>query len=97
MKRIDITRRAMTACDAILCRMVLNHLVGEEGHWERIDMALEQFRVSAPYLFATEFEGKITNRTKQFQRFSLAERLGAPLEKVRDGAEPNCYLALWSL
>lgn len=96
----DITTEALPDCDAILCRMCLNHLVdvvGDQRDETRIDMAIDQFRLSSPLLIATHFEGGGAQRTSQFSRLDLSSRLGEPLEKCPDGREPNCYLAIWSL
>lgn len=92
--KIDITREELPRCDAILCRMVLNHL--DEA---RILMALTRFRASASYLIATQFNGEnLPKRSPQFTRLDLRSApydLGEPLEFIQDGAEPNCHLALW--
>ena len=94
--RADITTMALPDCDAILCRMVLNHL-----DQERIEMALNLFRGSATYLIATQFDGdKLPQRSPQFTRLDLRVApylLGEPLERVQDGAEDICSLALWKL
>ena len=90
--KLDITKRALPKCDAILCRMVLNHLDSK-----RIDMALTLFRKSAPYLIATHFVGGGIQRTTQFMRLDLTEILGEPISMSRDGHEENCRLALWEL
>lgn len=94
--KIDITREQLPECDAILCRMVLNHLDAE-----RIQMALKQFRRSAMYLIATQFNGEdLPKRSPQFTRLDLRREpfdLGEPLAAVQDGSEPNCRLALWEL
>lgn len=96
IERIDITTQALPECDAILCRMVLNHL--DE---ERIQMALRQFRRSAVYLIATQFNGEdLPKRSPQFTRLDLRKEpynLGEPLESVQDGAESICSLAVWDL
>ena len=87
--KIDITRKTMKKSDAILCRMVLNHL-----DQERVEMALENFRQTAKYLFATHFEeGPKTN----FMWLDLPALLGEPLEMARDGNHDNGRLALWKL
>jgi hypothetical protein len=92
----DVTRKALPKCDAILCRMVLNHL--DE---ERILMALALFRRSARYLIATQFNGEnLPKRSPQFTRLDLCHApydLGAPLASVQDGTELVCSLALWKL
>lgn len=93
VQKIDVTREALPACDAVLCRMVLNHLDSE-----RVQMALGLFRHSARYLFATQFNGEdLPQRSPQFTRLDLRCYLGDPLESVQDGAEDICSLALWAL
>lgn len=92
----DITSEALPQCDAILCRMVLNHL--DEP---RILAALKLFRSSALYLIATQFNGEdLPQRSPQFTRLDLRKApyaLGEPLEQVQDGTEPACSLAIWAL
>jgi hypothetical protein len=94
--KIDITTQDLPECDAILCRMVLNHL--DEP---RILMALERFRRVSPYLIATQFNGEdLPQRSPQFTRLDLRHApyfLGEPLVKVQDGTEQACSLALWEL
>lgn len=93
---LDITRDVMPPADAILCRMVLNHL--DEP---RIMLALERFRQSAKFLIATQFNGEdLPQRSPQFTRLDLRKApysLGEPLEAVQDGREHICSLALWRL
>lgn len=90
--KIDITRRKLPNCDAILCRMVLNHLDDK-----RVDMAIKKFRKSGKYLIATHFIGGGVQRISQFMRLDLTEYLGEPIEMSKDGHEDNCRLALWEL
>lgn len=94
--QVDITREVLPQCDAILCRMVLNHL--DEP---RILMALARFGLSARYLIATQFNGEdLPQRSPQFTRLDLRRapyNLGEPLESVQDGSESICSLALWRL
>ena len=91
--RLDITTEIMPLCDLILCRMVLNHLDAE-----RIDMALERFRLSGKYLAATQFDGEnLPQRSPQFKRLDLRGRLGEPIESTRDGGEDICRLCLWKI
>ena len=91
--QIDITREAMPRADAILCRMVLNHLDDV-----RIEMALGLFKKSAVYLIATQFDGdKLPKRSPQFTRCDLRRWLGDPIERCHDGNEPECHLAVWEL
>lgn len=93
VQKLDITTQALPPCDAILCRMVLNHLFGENDA-TRIEMALALFQESADYLIATHFTDGI-NRTRQFQRLDLTKYLGQPLDMTVDGHEPGCHLAIW--
>ncbi len=92
VKWVDITTEALPECDAILCRMVLNHL--DEG---RTEMAINLFRESATYLIATHFVGGPEKNYRAFTRLDLCSYLGEPLEMSRDGHEDNCMLALWEL
>jgi hypothetical protein len=93
VRQLDITRDPLPTCDAILCRMVLNHLDGE-----RVRMAIALFRRSAKYLIATQFDGEnLPQRSKQFARLDLRKTLGQPAESVSDGRERECTLALWRL
>ena len=96
IEKLDITRERLPGCDAILCRMVLNHLDPE-----RICMALALFKRSARYLIATQFQGEdLPQRSKQFCRLDLRGppyNLGEPLELIQDGNELCCWLALWRL
>ena len=96
VKKHDITRRKLPVTDAILCRMVLNHL-GDGDDYSRVEKALGLFKKSAKYLFATHFIDGGPRRTEQFMRLDLTEWLGEPLEMCRDGHEDNCRLALWRL
>ncbi len=96
VNKIDITAEAMPAANAILCRMVLNHL-----DQPRILAALKLFRQSARYLIATQFDGEdLPQRSPQFMRLDLRREpfnLGKPIEKCQDGSEEICSLALWRL
>jgi hypothetical protein len=96
VEQMDITTTVMPPADAILCRMVLNHL-----DQTRICMALEQFKVSARFLIATQFNGEdLPKRSPQFTRLDLRGapyNLGEPLESCQDGSEDICSLALWEL
>ena len=92
VKRLDITKKALPKCDAILCRMVLNHL-----DKERITKAIKLFKKSGKYLIATHFVGDNINRNREFTRLDLTEWLGKPLAVCEDGHEDNCRLAIWSL
>ena len=89
--KIDITREMIPVCDAILCRMVLNHLQ------ERIVETVALLKQSgARYLIATQFDNA-ASRTRQFQRLDLRPYFGEPLESVQDGNEDECTLALWRI
>jgi hypothetical protein len=93
VERIDITRDRLPVCDAILCRMVLNHLDAP-----RVAMALDLFRQSARYLIATQYAGdRLPQRSIQFQRLDLRVWLGEPREQTPDGLDDYCHLAIWAL
>ena len=83
--KLDITIESMPKCDAILCRMVFNHLDDD-----RIKMALDLF--DAKYLIATQFQ----SGDREFQK-DLRPWLGDPIEMSIDGHEDNCYLAIWEI
>ena len=90
--QLDITKQSLPSCDAILCRMVLNHL-----HSEHVDAALALFQQSARYLFATQFINPAGTLSRGFTRLDLCKRLGEPLDMIQDGHEDNCRLALWKI
>ena len=92
VKKLDITTEALPECDAILCRMVLNHL--DKG---RTEMAINLFRESATYLIATHFVGGRKKQVRAFTKLDLCNYLGKPLEMCTDGHEDHCKLALWTL
>lgn len=93
VQKIDITTEVMPPADAILCRMVLNHL----DH-ARVSMAIERFRLSARYLIATQYSGaNLPERSPQFFRLDLTKWLGEPLEQVADSNDDWCRLAIWRL
>jgi len=92
VERLDITRDRLPDCDAVLCRMVLNHL-----DQERVGEAIALFRESARFLFATHFAGENINRNREFTRLDLTQWLGEPIAMSPDGHEPNCNLALWEI
>jgi hypothetical protein len=95
VEKIDITTEVLPNCDAILCRMVLNHLVDGDDHGRVID-SIVNFRQSADYLIATNFvEGSDLDRA--FQRLDLRGHLGEPLESTIDGHAKGCRLSLWRL
>lgn len=89
---IDISKEVMPPADAILCRMVLNHLCDT-----RVKMALANFKESAGFLIATHFVGDLRGNNREFTRLDLTKWLGEPLEMVEDGHEKGCRLALWDL
>ena len=88
--------------DAILCRWVLNHLMGPYVDGvrddERIEMALDNFKQSARYLFLTQFD---TPQGNEISKLDLREHLGDYAEICRDGpmnlnGQPyECLLAMW--
>lgn len=96
VQKIDLTRELLPSCDAVLCRMVLNHL--DEP---RILMALDRFKQSAKFLVATQFNGEdLPKRSPQFTRLDLRKEpyaLGEPLDSIQDGGEKICSLAIWRL
>lgn len=96
IKKLDITKKKMQESDAILCRMVLNHL-GNGDDYTRVEMALELFKETSTYLFATHFIDGGPTRDVQFMRLDLTKYLGEPLEMCVDGHEENCRLAMWEL
>lgn len=90
---IDITRERMPMADAILCRMVLNHLAPDQ-----VAAALWQFWASAPLLIATQYHGAYASVSSDWTRYDLSRWLGEPLEAgVQDGSDDRCYLTLWRL
>ena len=91
----DITTEKMRDSDAILCRMVLNHLM-DGADVERIEMALKLFEETSKYLIATHFVGD-QHRDAGFTNLDLTQWLGEPLEMCQDGHEDGCRLALWKL
>ena len=96
IEEIDITTQKMQPSDAILCRMVLNHL-GNGDDYSRVTMALDLFSQSSHFLFATHFIDGGVQRTEQFMRLDLTRWLGKPIEMCIDGNEGNCRLVLWEL
>ena len=87
----DISSSVLPRADLILCRMVLNHIQ------ERIDQTLHMLRLSgSSYLAATQYDAGPT-RTRQFARLDLRPWLGEPLERVKDGLDEGCEMALWEL
>lgn len=90
----DITTQVLPRADAIICRMVLNHLADDP---DRIQAAIDNFIASdATYLIATHFVP--TDRpdpTPAFQRVDLTQYLGKYEAFATDGNEPHCRLALW--
>lgn len=96
VQKLDITREVLPEADAILCRMVLNHLIDDDDT-TRIEQALRNFKQAGRYLLATHFVGGGVCRDRQFERVDLVPYLGDPLEMCCDGHEDNCRLALWKL
>lgn len=93
VERIDITTQPMPHADAILCRMVLNHL-----DTPRVTMALDLFKQAAEYLIATQYDGdNLPQRSSEFHRLDLRDWLGEPLERCPDGLDHCCSLAIWKL
>lgn len=91
--RIDITKTPLPTCDAIICRLVLIHLDPP-----RVLQALDMFRKSARYLFASQYDGEFTfDARNQFNRTNLIPYLGEPLERIPDIDEPGASLAMWRL
>jgi hypothetical protein len=87
----DITRDPLPHFDAILARMVLNHLQ------ERIQQTVALLKQSgARYLIATQFDDS-PSRTRQFQRLDLRVHFGGYLNWCADTDEAGCKLALWDL
>lgn len=96
VKKLDITTQKMKASDAILCRMVLNHL-GNGDDYTRVTMALDLFKQTSRYLIATHFIDGGPQREKQFMRLDLTQWLGEPIQLCFDGHEDNCRLGIWDL
>jgi len=96
VNKIDITTQNLPECDLILCRFVLNHLVGNRGDHTRVMMAIERFTKSGKYLAATNFENGKENK-REFVRLDLTDYLGDPIESTNDGHESGCRLSLWRL
>ena len=94
--KMDVTTDNLPECDMVLCRMVLNHLVGESGDWTRAFMAVERFSMVAKYLVATNFR-KGEDKNREFVRLNLIDHLGEPLETIPDGRDKNCELSLWKI
>jgi len=92
VEAIDITKDLLPECDAVLCRMVLNHL--DTG---RVLKAVRNFQKVSRYLIATHFVGSNKNKSREFTRLDLSQWLGDPIEMIEDGHERNCRLALWEL
>lgn len=91
VQQLDITKQTLPACDAILCRHVLNHL-----DQIRVGMAIERFKLSgANYLFATQFDE--FDGSKEFTRLDMRSWLGDPIESTTDGGAIGCKLAMWRL
>ena len=86
VRELDITRDLLPPADAILCRMVFNHL-GQE----RTDSVIQLFRDSgARYLITNHYD----RGDREFHRVEIP---WSPLEKVEDGHEDGCYIGIWKL
>jgi len=92
VEAIDITKDLLPECDAVLCRMVLNHL-----GTQRVTAALQNFSAVSTFLIATHFVKSNEDKNREFTRLNLCEWLGEPLEMIKDGHERNCRLAIWEL
>lgn len=91
VRPIDITKEVLPTSDAILCRMVFNHL-----DQDRTDRAIELFKQSgAKYLIANRYDNTGIEEPRPFRQVEV--RLGEPIAEVRDGPDEGCYLCLWSL
>lgn len=87
---LDITREALPACDAVLCRHVLIHLDPE-----RIKQAIALFRQSARFLLASQYDdAPIFNCGDQYNPTDLRPLLGEPLDRLTDTGSD---LALWKM
>lgn len=93
----DITKQVLPRADAILCRMVLNHIQPRAAYTTHL------FRQSgARYLIATQYDAGV-DRVKEFQRLDLREHFGAYLASCPDGDYHNgedydgCKLAIWKI
>lgn len=88
--QLDVTKEPLPACDAILCRHVLIHFDPP-----RIEQALQLFKQSAKYLFASQYDQQHAFDPKyQYNPTDLRKWLGEPLERV---ADTGSDLALWKL
>lgn len=88
---LDILKEVLPPCDAILCRMVLNHF-GQE----RTNQAIELFKQSgAKYLIANRYDNDGIDEPRPFRCVEIP--LGEPLSEVPDGPDEGCYLALYEL
>ncbi len=91
--KLDITKEYLPECDAIICRLVFIHLDPL-----RIEQALERFRFSARYIFASQYDNaRPFNPARQDNHTNLRPLLGAPLAAVQDSEDAGCSLALWDL
>jgi hypothetical protein len=86
VQEFDIVRETLPRADAILCRMVFNH-IGQAG----TDVAIQRFRESgASYLIANRYK----RNDRAFHRVEIGWE---PLEETRDGPEEECYIGIWKL
>lgn len=90
VQQIDITKQALPACDAVLCRHVLIHLDPP-----RVVQAIDLFRSSARYLLASQYDGAPPfDDAEQYNPTDLRPLLGEPLRRLPDKGSD---LALWAL
>lgn len=101
VKRLDIRKEPLPACDLILCRQVLGHMNPE---W--VLQALALFRRSGKYLLATQHDTPVNElvRLDTYNRYNLMAEpfsLGDPLEVIPDGEtspeKKRFSLCLWRL
>ena len=90
--QVDITSQALPPAQAVLCRIVLNHLPDE-----RIARALDLFRESHEYLFATQYDDNDSGYGRQFRRINMKKWLGRPVEILHEKAQSEIQLGLWRL
>lgn len=94
VKKLDIRREALPACDLILCRWVLGHM-----NPENVLRTLELFRQSAKYLLATQHD--VQHRIDAFDSYNHWNltmepfSLGEPLERIPDHKDST--FSLWRL
>ena len=99
---LNIAEQPMRSADAVLCHQVLFHLPNDV-----VVQVIDQFRKSAPLLFATSHRGAPTKRHEWTQSLShcfspldLETILGPPQTVVCeiDSSTPyQCFIGVWSL